>query len=461
MARSPSSGLAPIPTTSPPRPIGFHLTRNGSSLPVNRDVSLLFFEVLSQSPEAGAYYLGRRLAELFPDRTLVETAQHDFDVESYAGAGHCTVTERHVPAGQRLTWWSESDERMGHPARHVWLEVQWGNERLDVVIMCRDRMKHGVILADDHATADRFLAAVCRWNTRPREETIMVFGGHTWFFDEHLCAAIKATTLDTLVVRPGLKEELLRDVVSFFEARETYQRYGVAWRRGILLLGSPGNGKTHAVKALVNAVDRPCLYVRSFRSRREPDEINMETVFARARTAAPCILVLEDLDALVTDENRSYFLNELDGFEGNEGVLTLATTNHPERLDPAIIHRPSRFDRKYTFDLPQREERAAYIASWNDRLEPALRLSPAGVGHVADATDGFSFAYLKELFVGSSVRWMAQQESGSMERIAREQAAALRTEMAQMPMAGHEDREQVTGARRNGRCRYVPRQGGE
>jgi AAA+ superfamily predicted ATPase len=199
----------------------------------------------------------------------------------------------------------------------------------------------------------------------------------------------------------------------------------VAWRRGILLLGPPGNGKTHAVKALVNAVDRPCLYVRSFRSAHTADESNMETVFVRARSAAPCILVFEDLDALITEENRAFFLNELDGFESNAGILTLATTNHPERLDPAIIDRPSRFDRKYTFDLPGRTERAAYIDAWNARLEPELRLSSDGVQQIADATDGFSFAYLKELLVAASIRWMVTQQTGTMDAIALEQALAL------------------------------------
>jgi len=90
---------------------------------------------------------------------------------------------------------------------------------------------------------------------------------------------------------------------------------------------------------------------------------------------------------------------EPDGFAGNTGILTLATTNHPERLDPAIVDRPSHFDRKYLFDLPAVEERHAYIAQWNRSLQPALRLSGAAVAAIAARTDDFSFAYLKELFI--------------------------------------------------------------
>lgn len=72
----------------------------------------------------------------------------------------------------------------------------------------------------------------------------------------------------------------------------------------------------------------------------------MMEVFWKARAEAPCVLILEDLDSLINDKNRSFFLNQLDGLENNDGLLVIGTTNHFERLDPAITKRPSRFDRK-------------------------------------------------------------------------------------------------------------------
>jgi transitional endoplasmic reticulum ATPase len=72
----------------------------------------------------------------------------------------------------------------------------------------------------------------------------------------------------------------------------------------------------------------------------------MAEVFNKARQLSPCVLVLEDLDSLVDDANRSFFLNQLDGLEGNDGLLVIGTTNHFDRLDPGISMRPSRFDRK-------------------------------------------------------------------------------------------------------------------
>ena len=77
------------------------------------------------------------------------------------------------------------------------------------------------------------------------------------------------------------------------------------------------------------------LYVKSFRSWRG-EEGAMADVFGKARQVSPCVIILEDLDALINDYNRSFFLNQLDGLENNDGILVVATTNHLERIDPAL-----------------------------------------------------------------------------------------------------------------------------
>jgi transitional endoplasmic reticulum ATPase len=74
----------------------------------------------------------------------------------------------------------------------------------------------------------------------------------------------------------------------------------------------------------------------------------------------PACSSLKDLDSLITDKNRSYFLNEVDGLDSNNGILMIGSTNHLDALDRAISERPSRFDRKYHFQLPGEVERAAY-----------------------------------------------------------------------------------------------------
>jgi SpoVK/Ycf46/Vps4 family AAA+-type ATPase len=97
------------------------------------------------------------------------------------------------------------------------------------------------------------------------------------------------------------------------------------------------------------------LYVKN-----APYAYHIRNVFQMARAMTPCLLVLEDVDTIVTKQSRSYFFNEVDGLENNDGILMIATTNHLDELDPGLSKRPSRFDRKYLFPLPDKGERAQY-----------------------------------------------------------------------------------------------------
>jgi SpoVK/Ycf46/Vps4 family AAA+-type ATPase len=159
----------------------------------------------------------------------------------------------------------------------------------------------------------------------------------------------------------------------------------------------------------------------------------MRRVFARARRVAPCLVVLEDLDALIEDENRAFLLNEMDGFAENDGVAVIASTNHPEKLDPAIMDRPSRFDRKYRFDPPALAERLAYVRHWNQALQPEMRLTDSEAAAIAEFADRFSFAYLKELFLSAMMEWISAQvsgqASGNMGEALLERAAVLRDQL--------------------------------
>jgi len=249
------------------------------------------------------------------------------------------------------------------------------------------------------------------------------------FFQKNveLYNSIKNATFDNLILRDSLKDAIQNDFAHFFNSREMYDRYRIPWKRGAIFIGPPGNGKTHTVKALINQLDKPCIYVRSFKPD-EDEQQNMAQVFKRARMTTPCLLVLEDLDSMIDEKNRSFFLNELDGFETNTGIVVLATTNHPEKLDTAILDRPSRFDRKYNFDLPGDKERGAYINNWNKHLQVELRVSEEGTVEVVRQTEAFSFAYMKELFVASFVQWMSSGGEQKMDEVTMAQVQQLRAQ---------------------------------
>lgn len=146
----------------------------------------------------------------------------------------------------------------------------------------------------------------------------------------------------------------------------------------------------------------PTLYVRSLTSYGGP-EASLSSIFSKARQQAPCFLVFEDLDSIVTDAVRSYFLNEVDGLRNNDGILMVGSTNHLDRLDPGISKRPSRFDRKYLFPDPDMEQRVQYCDYWRHKLcdNEDIEFPEVLDKAIASITKGFSFAYIQEAFVAA------------------------------------------------------------
>jgi hypothetical protein len=397
------------------------------------DLETLIDDILRQPLPVMGYELSRRLPGLFPHEGILEGMTPAFNVQAYAGAGLCTMTPRSVPHAQWMTFWAGPGvDQVDRPQQAIF-DLTWEGEELTLLIMhfgIQGEQYRYYLVAREREIAVRFHDVICTFNTQVADDELLVFDVNGWNKDEILFAAIKNATLDNLVLAGSLKESILHDLTQFFASRDTYAEYGVPWKRGVLFVGPAGNSKTHAIKALVNALGQTCIYVKTFGGGGQQDQMMIRAIFERARATTPCIIVLEDLDSFITPLNRSYFLNELDGFAGNDGILTLATTNHPERLDPAIVDRPSRFDRKYPFDLPGGDERLRYISQWNASLRPALHLSPEAVERVGLQTDGFSFAYLKELFLSATMRWIESGEAGSMDAIMAEQVPVLHDQMA-------------------------------
>jgi AAA+ superfamily predicted ATPase len=420
------------------------------------DLKELISEALSLSSDSISYFVSRELSHLYSDKVIIEAAFYSFDLVSYARAGLCSIVGEAAVFNKSRLDWAPSGKAFIEEPENGCFNVLWLGRLLNVLFLtwtaegCRDR--HHWIVADDRKTAEDFLRAVCDWSTEVRGE-ILVFDGGYWSKDPELFETIKSASFDNLILPPELKREIQDDFANFLAAREMYERHRIPWKRGVLLIGPPGNGKTHTVKALINQTKQPCLYVKSFKSCWGTDHDRIRNVFERARKTTPSIIVLEDLDSLIDDENRAFFLNELDGFAANTGVVVLATTNHPEKLDPAILDRPSRFDRKYNFNLPAPPERLAYLDSWNLALEPELRLSELSLPKVVEATDGFSFAYLKELFLSSMMQWMAEMGRGAMDAVMMNRAAVLREQMIGAESKKRKKREAKKKVRKASACR--------
>jgi AAA+ superfamily predicted ATPase len=384
-------------------------------------------EALYKPNDYIAYHVARELAELHPEKAIIEGQTSYFDVDAFVRDEKCAVVEQKSVFRHVTTEWTGAGNRLKQETRNSWLNVLWKGHLLDVILITWIEgyyfRRHHWIVAEEQEVAEQFFDAVCDWSSAVRGE-ILVFENGYFEKDQQLLESISKATFDNLVLYGSLKQQIQDDFQRFFDSRDVYERYGIPWKRGALFIGPPGNGKTHTLKALINKLAMPCIYVRGFESHEELAE-----VFKRARMIAPCVVVFEDLDSMVTKENRSFFLNELDGFRSNTGVVVLASTNHPEKLDAAILERPSRFDRKYYFQLPAETERRAYIEKWNQELQSDMQMSKAVATGLVGKTEGFSFAYLKELVVSSMIQWISSSEPRSMDKIMLAQVNALSAQM--------------------------------
>jgi len=240
-----------------------------------------------------------------------------FRPDEYAHEGHCTIQLKKDFGSEVTEDWYPGYDRIFPRPINAWHEIEWEGERFELFRLSVQKShcpeQRSFLVGKDLETTERFFKTVSKWCSEIRGEVLVFFEGH-WAKDKELFKSIQSSTLDNLVMPSGVKEQLYRDFAQFFESKAVYERHNIPWKRGALFLGPAGNGKTHAVKALVNALKVPCLYVRSFQAEYNSTFQCVNEAFKRARESAPCILVLEDVDSLVDDNNRSFFLNEMDGF---------------------------------------------------------------------------------------------------------------------------------------------------
>lgn len=203
--------------------------------------------------------------------------------------------------------------------------------------------------------------------------------------------------LDDLIEFPsGIHATVLAGIRDFWTRKAKFKQYGFAFKRGILLHGAPGSGKTCiinlAVKYMVEEMDGVVLPLRG-----EGDlgryASCIPEIFRIIEKNRPIIVIFEDIENLCYGNCETELLNVLDGLDQLENVVYLATTNYIEKLKERVINRPSRFDRRIQINFLDRNDRIFYFEK---KLKPA-DLKKYDIKKWADDTEGMSIAHLAEL----------------------------------------------------------------
>lgn len=197
---------------------------------------------------------------------------------------------------------------------------------------------------------------------------------------------------DSLIPFPDTKSDLvISEIELFWKLQKKFRSFGFSHKRGYLLWGPPGSGKTCTVAMIINKmVKKGGLVIIA------DHPMVLSGALANLRAVEPnreLVVIWEDIDAVIERFGESEVLSVLDGESQVDNVIFIATTNYPEKLDSRITNRPSRFDRIEKIDMPSAEARRIYLEA------KGCKTVMGDVDLVVETT-GMSIAHLRELIVG-------------------------------------------------------------
>ena len=201
-------------------------------------------------------------------------------------------------------------------------------------------------------------------------------------------------------------KENLAEIVNYLHDPKQYQEIGASMPKGVLLVGPPGTGKTMLAKAVAGEANVPFFsmsgseFVEMFVGM---GASKVRDLFKQAKEKAPCIVFIDEIDAIgkkrdgqiggndEREQTLNQLLTEMDGFEGNTGVIILAATNRPESLDPALT-RPGRFDRRVPVELPDLKGREEILKVHAKKIKVAEDVDFNKVARMASGASGAELA---------------------------------------------------------------------
>ena len=202
-------------------------------------------------------------------------------------------------------------------------------------------------------------------------------------------------------------EDSLQEIVDYLHNPDKYKEIGASMPKGVLLVGPPGTGKTMLAKAVAGEANVPFFSI----SGSEFVEMfvgmgasKVRDLFKQAKEKAPCIVFIDEIDAIgekrsagvlggndEREQTLNQLLTEMDGFEGNSGVIILAATNRPQSLDPALT-RPGRFDRRVPVELPDLQGREAILRVHAKKIKIADDVDFKQIARMASGASGAELA---------------------------------------------------------------------
>lgn len=216
----------------------------------------------------------------------------------------------------------------------------------------------------------------------------------------------RTVNLDDLLILPdSAVEDVINQIEDFWTKEQHFRDLGFLWKRGVMLWGPPGSGKTSALQLLsARIIERGGISVYVGNPELAAHGLEMMRQIEPNR---PLVVMLEDIDAILYRYGEAELLALLDGELQIDNVVFIATTNYPEKLDKRIKNRPSRFDYIKKVGMPSADARDIYLSHKNPRLKANAEERTDWVAK----TKGFSIAHLKELIVSVEVFGISVDEA--------------------------------------------------